>query len=110
MKKLLILGGTQFIGRNLVERLQKEDDFELTLFNRQMTGAELFQDVQKIKGDRSTDDIQQIAGKDWDFIIDLSCYFPEDMKGGLSNYRIRSNAISLFPPVPFMIIKNTREK
>lgn len=83
MKKLLILGGTQFIGRNLVERLQKEKDFELTLFNRQMTGGGLFQDVQKIKGDRSTDDIQQITGKDWDFIIDLSCYFPKDMKGVL---------------------------
>lgn len=35
MQQLLILGGTQFIGRNLVERLIGRKDLEITLFNRQ---------------------------------------------------------------------------
>lgn len=79
MKKILILGGTQFIGRNLVERLLTIDEYEITLFNRQQTQAELFPDVMKIKGDRLTDDIQQIASIDWDYVIDLSCYYPDSL-------------------------------
>lgn len=80
MKKILILGGTQFIGRNLVERLLELEQYEITLFNRQLTQANLFSQTQKIKGDRETDDVKQIATKHWDYVIDLSCYYPESLK------------------------------
>lgn len=84
MKKILILGGTQFIGRNLVKRLIATESYDITLFNRQRTGADLFPNIHKIKGDRMTDDIQQIAPHDWDFVIDCSCYHPTDLKNTLA--------------------------
>jgi len=83
MKKILILGGTQFIGRNLVERLMGIDEFDITLFNRQETQIDLFPEIKKIKGDRETNDINQITKENWDFVIDLSCYYPNWLKDTL---------------------------
>jgi 2'-hydroxyisoflavone reductase len=80
MKKILILGGTQFIGRNLVERLLGINKFDITLFNRQKTQVDLFPEIKKIKGDRETDDIKKIKKENWDFVIDLSCYYPSWLK------------------------------
>ncbi len=79
MKKILILGGTQFIGRNLVERLQEMDNLDITLFNRQQTQSHLFPELKKIKGDRESDDIDQISIGHWDYVIDLSCYYPDSL-------------------------------
>lgn len=79
-KKILILGGTQFIGRSIVERLQSYPGFELTLFNRGKTQGHLFPDLHKLKGDRETDDVHQLAGKDWDLVIDVSSYYPDSLR------------------------------
>lgn len=93
MKKILILGGTQFVGRNLVERLDELGQYEITLFNRQQTGSHLFSHLKKIKGDRETSDINQLKNKTWDAVIDLSAYYPnslqnllEILKGNISRY------------------------
>jgi 2'-hydroxyisoflavone reductase len=93
LKKILILGGTQFIGRNLVEKLLAENEYELTLFNRQRTNADLFPQVKKLKGDRDTNDLDQIGEQDWDVVIDISCYLPaqlertlERLKGKIRRY------------------------
>jgi 2'-hydroxyisoflavone reductase len=85
MKKILLLGGTQFIGRNLVAQLLKTQNYDLTLFNRQKTGADLFPNIKKITGDRETDDVHQIRNQNWDYIIDLSCYFPDSLSKVLEN-------------------------
>ena len=82
---ILILGGTQFIGRNLVMRLLAEGKHTLTLFNRQRTGTGLFPEAQTIKGDRDTDDIHQIAAQHWDYVIDLSGYFPAQLQASLGS-------------------------
>ena len=93
MKKVLILGGTQFIGRYLVEQLLKRSDIELTLFNRQQTNQHLFTDTKKIKGDRNTINNQSFTEFNYDLIVDLSCYYPDQLKQtlkyvprSLSNY------------------------
>jgi 2'-hydroxyisoflavone reductase len=83
-KKILVLGGTQFVGRNLAEALLKEQDIELTLFNRQQSQPDLFQQAARIKGDRKTSDIEQISQTNWDVVIDVSCYFPADLQLTLS--------------------------
>lgn len=85
MKKTLILGGTQFIGRNLVQRLLDIGGYDLTLFNRQQTQNNLFPDVKRIKGDRETADINQISAKHWDYVIDLSCYYPDALTNTLNS-------------------------
>ena len=106
MKKVLVLGGTQFIGRNLVERLLAGGSYEVTLFNRQKTGSDLFPQLNKIKGDRETDDMAQIAGVEWDYVLDLSCYFPAELEltlqylpKGLTRY-IFVSTCSVYPTDP----------
>lgn len=84
MKKVLILGGTQFIGRCLVEKLLHLDVYDITLFNRQKTEVNLFPRIKKIKGDRETDDIRQIKKEKWDFVIDFSGYFPNYLENTLT--------------------------
>jgi len=80
MERILILGGTNFIGRNLVELLINEGKYEITLFNRGITNLDLFTSVKNIKGDRNNSEDLRNLKLDWDYIIDLSCYFPSNLK------------------------------
>jgi 2'-hydroxyisoflavone reductase len=78
-EKILIIGGTNFIGRNLIEKLLKLNQYEITVFNRGKTNPELFPQINKIRGDRRTDDIKLIGEQKWDYIIDCSCYYPDSI-------------------------------
>lgn len=49
--ELLVLGGTAFLGPEIVEAAQRRG-WKLTLFNRGKTRADLFPDLEKIQGDR----------------------------------------------------------
>ncbi len=80
MKNILILGGTNFIGRVFTELIQTEENYNITLFHRGTTNTHLFPDLQRITGDRYTDDILEIAKKDWDIIVDISCYLPSSFE------------------------------
>ena len=50
--KILVLGGTKFLGRHFVE-IAKSKGHQLTLFNRGKTNSDLFTDVEVIVGDRT---------------------------------------------------------
>jgi 2'-hydroxyisoflavone reductase len=76
MKKILVLGGTNFVGRSLTERLVALGKYDVTLFNRGKTNAELFKGVKQLHGDRETADIEKIYNQHWDCIIDFSGYYP----------------------------------
>lgn len=112
MKSVLVLGGTQFIGRNLVERMLGIEGLAITLFNRGRTGGELFPGVARIIGDRRTKDIERIASKDWDVVVDLSCYFPDDLKSTLRNLKGRPeryvfvSTCSVYEPNDTRILRN----
>ncbi|OWY23814.1 hypothetical protein C7N43_15460 [Sphingobacteriales bacterium UPWRP_1] len=80
MKKILVLGGTQFIGRVLAENLLLSGNFEVTLFNRGKTNAGLFPDAKKIHGNRETADLYQTCNEYWDAVIDISGYFPNTVQ------------------------------
>ena len=71
---LLILGGTRFLGRHLVEAALG-DDHRVTLFNRGLSGADLFPEVETIKGDRGGD-LSALRGRHWDAVIDTCGYVP----------------------------------
>ena len=64
--KLLVLGGTQFLGRAVVEAAL-EHGHEVTLFNRGATNPELFPEVEKVRGDRAVD---PIPSGQWDAVVD----------------------------------------
>ena len=72
--KLLILGGTVFLGRALVEAAL-EARHEVTLFNRGISAPDAFPAVETIIGDRETD-LERLAGRRWDAVIDTCGYLP----------------------------------
>jgi 2'-hydroxyisoflavone reductase len=72
--KLLVLGGTLFLGRHLVEAALARGH-EVTLFNRGRTHPELFPEVEKLRGDRDGD-LGALHGRSWDAAIDTSGYVP----------------------------------
>ncbi len=72
---ILFMGGTGFIGPHTVTAL-REAGHQLTLFNRGKTNPGLFPGLELIKGDRLTDDIQQLKGRRWDVVIDTAAYVP----------------------------------
>ena len=73
--KILILGGTVFIGRHIVEAALKRGH-TVSLFNRGRENQELFPEVEKLKGDRHTN-LEALKGKHWDAVIDTSGYTPK---------------------------------
>jgi 2'-hydroxyisoflavone reductase len=73
-KKILILGGTGFLGPALVELAQPRGH-TLTLFNRGKTQPHLFPDVEKLQGDRDGN-LKALEGRKWDAVIDTSGYVP----------------------------------
>lgn len=80
MKKVLILGGTKFIGRTIVEQLLTTKKYDLTLCNRGKTNANLFPNVRTIIVDRKTEEIAKLGKENWDVVLDISCYFPESLQ------------------------------
>ena len=72
--KILILGGTNFIGPHQVEYALSRGH-EVTLFNRGRTNAHLFPDLEKLVGDRN-DDLSALEGRSWDVVIDNSATNP----------------------------------
>lgn len=74
--RILIIGGTRFLGRHLVEAAL-ERNHDLTLFNRGKSNPDLFPQLETIIGDREKD-IEKLgkAGRIWDAVIDTSGYFP----------------------------------
>lgn len=66
--RILILGGTGFIGPHQVEYALGRGH-TVTLFNRGMTNPHLFPDVEKLIGDRN-DDLEALRGREWDVVID----------------------------------------
>jgi len=71
---LLILGGTGFLGRHLVEAALA-DGHRPTLFNRGLSEPGLFPEIEKIEGDREGD-LSPLSGRRWDAVIDTCGYMP----------------------------------
>lgn len=72
--KLLIIGGTIFLGRHLVEAAGAAGH-TITLFNRGKHGPDLFPDLERITGDRDTG-LDQLGERHWDAVIDTCGYVP----------------------------------
>lgn len=72
--KLLILGGTAFLGRHLVDAAQARGH-EITLFNRGQRNPALFPDLEKLRGNRDGD-LAALQGRRWDAVIDTCGFVP----------------------------------
>ena len=70
-KKILILGGTGFLGPPVVERALQHGHI-VTLFNRGKSKVDLFPNVEKIHGDRERGDLDGLKNdRRWDVVIEV---------------------------------------
>ena len=81
--KLLVLGGTGFLGPHFVEAARKHGH-TLTLFNRGKTNpdkfsGEQFNDIEQLHGDRKSDMKALQGERQWDAVLDTSAYLPADV-------------------------------
>ncbi len=72
--KLLIIGGTGFLGSHLAEAALARG-YELTLFNRGQRNPHLFPDVEQLHGNRDGT-LTMLEGRQWDVVIDTCGYVP----------------------------------
>ena len=73
--RVLVLGGTSFVGRAIVEEALCADA-QVTLFSRGRTGVDLFPGVPRRLGDRDTGDYGSLREGTWDAAVDVSGYVP----------------------------------
>ena len=69
--RLLILGGTGFIGPWQV-RYAQQRGHEVTIFNRGRSAPGMFAGVEELIGDRDTGNLDALRGRRWDAVIDNS--------------------------------------
>lgn len=91
IKTILVLGGTQMIGRDFLEFLsENKNDYDITILNRGITNPTLFTDIKKICIDRNDNEqCSKLLNKNFDLIIDFSCYNPDQLANILQyvNYK-----------------------
>src|SRR4051794_23268476 len=80
--RLLVLGGTAFVGRAIVQDAV-DAGHEVAIFSRGITGTELFPEVRRFVGDRDTGDYESIHGHEWDAVIDVTAYIPRHIRESL---------------------------
>jgi 2'-hydroxyisoflavone reductase len=102
--RILIVGGTQFVGRHVVETLLGDGD-EVTLFHRGQTNPELFPTAEHRLGDRNSD-LSTLKTGTWDATIDTSAYVPRqvhtlaDVLGGRGGRYVHISSISAYASSP----------
>src|ERR1044071_334322 len=101
--RILVLGGTQFLGRHTVDAALARGH-DVTLFNRGQTRPELHPEAEKLRGDRDGD-LTALQGRSFDAVVDTSGYVPRivaatiDALGDVGHYTFVSS-ISVYGPVP----------
>ena len=93
---ILILGGTVFMGIQLVNYAQKRNH-NVTIFNRGKRNPDIFPDVEKLIGDRNGD-LAPLKGRKFDAVIDTCGHVPgivrksaELLKDNTDNYTFISS-------------------
>ncbi|MEE9395357.1 MAG: twin-arginine translocation signal domain-containing protein [Planctomycetota bacterium] len=90
--KILILGGTKFVGPALVAAAAARGH-TVTLFNRGRTNPHLFPELEKLKGDRNND-LKSLKSRVFDAVIDTSAYLPNQAE--LSAAALKDSSFYLF--------------
>ena len=76
--KILILGGTGYLGPATIEAAQARGH-KVSMFNRGKTRPDLFPGVEKLHGDRDPkkgEGLKALETGEWDVVIDNSAYYP----------------------------------
>ncbi|MEH7072970.1 NAD-dependent epimerase/dehydratase family protein [Neobacillus drentensis] len=84
MKSVLILGGTQFVGKRLVQLFLNEG-IEVTIATRGLTSDSFGNQVARLKVSRedSASLVQAFHNKSWDVVYDQTCYSSQEAQDTL---------------------------
>jgi len=99
--KLLILGGTVFLGRHVVHAA-RERGHEVTLFNRGKTNPDAFPDLETVVGDRDGG-LDALGDRTFDAVIDPSGYVPRVVRAAAEFFDGRAghytfvSSLSVYP-------------
>lgn len=94
MRKVLVLGGTQYFGKKLVEKLIENGD-QVTVATRGTKSDSFGNKVERLIIDREKKETMEAAfsNKEWDIVYDQSCFSPieardtaETLKGNVKRY------------------------
>jgi nucleoside-diphosphate-sugar epimerase len=83
--RLLILGGTSFLGPHLVGAALARDH-QVTTFNRGQHEHELPAGVERLRGNRDGE-LDALRGRSWDAVIDTSGYVPRVVRASAAYLR-----------------------
>jgi 2'-hydroxyisoflavone reductase len=93
-KKILVFGGTDFVGSAVVDALMA-DGHTLTIFNRGVTNPEFFPHVEKLRGFRSADpndqDLSALSCRRFDVVIDVWPNDPDVVASAAEFLKDRTN-------------------
>ena len=92
--KLLILGGTRFVGRHLVTAALARNH-EVTLFNRGKHPSGDLTNVETIYGDRNSD-LAKLQGRRWDAVVDTCGYLPRTVRASAENLSAFSRSLRFY--------------
>jgi 2'-hydroxyisoflavone reductase len=98
--KLLIVGGTAFVGRAIAWSAWHHGH-EITILNRGVTSSDLPESIERLVGDRSGD-LSALDGQHFDATIDVIAYRPSDVErlatalDGRGGHYIQISSISAY--------------
>ncbi|MFG1879305.1 NAD-dependent epimerase/dehydratase family protein [Sphaerisporangium sp. NPDC049003] len=104
--RVLVLGGTRFVGRTLVEQALAVGH-QVTTINRGLTGHDV-PGAEVLRADRENEtELHTVtAGREWDWVIDTSGYVPKvvgnsaRLLSGKANAYVFLSTVSVYPSWP----------
>lgn len=87
--KVLIIGGTKFIGRALTKDLLNRGH-DVTLFHRGKTNPKILPEAKRIFGDREKD-LEKLGDQLWDVAIDICGYDPKHVEKSVNYLKSKTN-------------------
>lgn len=86
--RIVVLGGTRFIGRHIVEALVS-GEHQVSVFTRGRSADELPASVERLHGDRNdpAGGLDALRGRRWDACIDVSGYTPTQVRSSVELLR-----------------------
>lgn len=92
--KVLILGGTGVISREIVQQLLERHD-EVMIYHRGQRNIEFSREVEYIKGDRHDEQAlaSMVQHRSFDAVIDMICFNEEDARSSVNIFKQCSNQL-----------------
>ncbi|MEK8212816.1 NAD-dependent epimerase/dehydratase family protein [Paenibacillus sp. FSL L8-0463] len=80
MRNILVLGGTRFFGKRLVERLLREGDSKVTILTRGRAEDSFGEQVSRLNVDRTDAKAlaEAVGDTPWDVVYDNICFSPDE--------------------------------